>query len=96
VTGHEKARRRWNEWETTGDRITRRKRIRKSRPADWTWEYRIQRDIDGELFTAMVDLLPEIIETAPLDILNQIIRDGFAGCLADAIQKRDGDWITSK
>ncbi len=86
----------YTEWETIGDRITRRKRILKSRPDDWTWEYRIQRNIDGELFAAVIDLVPEMLDAVPLDVLNQILRDGFAGCLVDAIQKRDGDWITSK
>ncbi len=86
----------YTEWETIGDRITRRKRITKSRRDDWTWEYRIQRNIDGELFTAMTEILPEILDAAPLDVINQIIRDGFAGCLVDAIRERDGDWVTSK
>jgi hypothetical protein len=86
----------YGEWEAVGDRITRRRVTDKRIKQQWHWQYRIQRKIDDEIFTGVVDLLPEILDVVPLDVLNQILRDSFVRCFVDAIRQRDGDWVTSK
>lgn len=85
----------YGEWETVGDRVTRRKRMQERFPELFIWEYRIEREFEGEIIQANGEFPPEMLADCPLETFNEILRTQFAYALTDVLKRREGEWVTS-
>jgi hypothetical protein len=76
----------YGEWETVGDRITRR-RVTHKRTEQWHWQYRIERNYQGQVLTAYVDVIPEIVSDPK--VCARYLRDRFLECMASHSEEID-------